>query len=118
MAGLVGHPLHPIAQLALATGARRGELLALQWGDVDFDRNVLRIERAVEETKAGLRIKPPKSRRGKRAVGVPADAIAMLREHRKRQIETRLLIGQGGAPELVFSNIEGELLSPDNFSRD
>src|SRR5262245_4657355 len=31
MAGLEGHPLHTIAQLALATGARRGELLALEW---------------------------------------------------------------------------------------
>ena len=42
----------------------------------------------------------------------------MLREHRKRQIELRLQLGQGGQPVLVFSTIEGELLSPDNLSRD
>jgi integrase len=42
----------------------------------------------------------------------------MLREHRKRQIELRLALGQGGAPTLVFSDIEGNMLSPDNLSRD
>ena len=39
--------------LALATGMRRGELLALEWGDIDLERGVLRVERSVEETKAG-----------------------------------------------------------------
>ena len=35
--GLVGHSLHPIASLALASGLRRGELLALEWKDIDLD---------------------------------------------------------------------------------
>ena len=42
----------------------------------------------------------------------------MLRAYRKRQIELRLVLGQGGQPTLVFSTIEGELMSPDNLSRD
>ena len=70
------------------------------------------------ETKAGLRVKPPKTKRGKRPIGLTADAVAMLREHRKRQIELRLQLGQGGQPVLVFSTVAGELLSPDNLSRD
>ena len=41
----------------------------------------------------------------------------MLREHRKRQIELRFALGQGGQPVLVFSNIEGEMLSPNGMSR-
>ena len=65
-AKLAGHTLLPIVELALATGARRGELLALQWTDVDLDRASLRIERSVEETRAGLRLKPPKTKRGRR----------------------------------------------------
>ena len=38
---------------------RRGELLGLQWGDVDLDKATLKVERSLEETKAGLRLKPP-----------------------------------------------------------
>jgi integrase len=39
---LADHPLLPIVELALATGARRGELLGLQWGDLDMDAAMLR----------------------------------------------------------------------------
>jgi integrase len=38
---------------------RRGELLGLQWGDVDLDKATLKVERSLEETKAGFRLKPP-----------------------------------------------------------
>ena len=63
---LEGHALYPIASLALATGMRRGELLALQWGDVDLDSGTLRVERSLEETKVGgLRLKSPKTKRGR-----------------------------------------------------
>ena len=47
LAKLEGHTLFPIVSLALATGMRRGELLGLQWGDIDLDRGVLRVERSV-----------------------------------------------------------------------
>jgi integrase len=115
--GLAGHALHPIASLALATGMRRGELLAVQWSDVDLDRAVLRVERSVEETRSGLRVKPPKTKRGRRNIGLPPEAVAMLREHRKAQTELRLKLGQGGQPVLVFSDTEGKMLSPNGVSR-
>jgi integrase len=116
--GLAGHALRHLASLALSTGLRRGEILGLQWGDIDLDAGTLRVERSVEETRGRLRLKPPKTRRGRRNVTLPAEAVAMLREHRKAQIELRLALGQGGQPVLVFSTIEGGLLSPDNLSRD
>jgi integrase len=116
--GLQGHMLHPIAALDLATGLRRGELLALQWGDIDLDRGIMRVERSVEETNSGLRLKPPKTRRGRRNIGLSRDAVELLRRHRKEQLELRLQLGQGGQPVLVFGNIDGELLSPDNLSRE
>ena len=49
LAKLDGHMLLPIVELALTTGLRRGELLGLQWGDVDLDAGTLRVERSVEE---------------------------------------------------------------------
>ena len=70
-AKLAGHALLSVVELALATGMRRGELLGLQWGDVDLDAGTLRVERSVEETKAGLRLKPPKTKRGRRNIRLP-----------------------------------------------
>jgi integrase len=119
LAKLDGHNLFPIVSLALATGMRRGELLGLQWGEVDLDAGTLRVERSLEETKSGLRLKPPKSRRGRRNISLPAEAVAMLRDHRVRQMKIRLALGMGrpDAEMLVFSDVEGELLKPHTISR-
>jgi integrase len=62
--------LYVLAVLALATGARRGELCGLVWGDLDLDAGTLRITRSVEQTRAGLRIKTPKTTNGRRTIGV------------------------------------------------
>ena len=66
-----GRTLRPIIALALATGARRGELLALRIKDFNPDARTIRIERSLEQTKAGLRFKPPKTRNGKRTISIP-----------------------------------------------
>jgi integrase len=50
-----------LVELALATGARRGELLALQWADLDLLSGVLTISKSSEQTAAGLRVKCPKN---------------------------------------------------------
>ena len=76
---LQGHPLYSIAALALATGMRRGELLALQLRDVDLDGASLQVERSLEETAAGLQFKPPKTQHGRRTISLPAHAVAVLR---------------------------------------
>ena len=117
---LEGHPLYAIAALALGSGMRRGEIVGLQWQDVDLEAGVLRVERAVEETKAGLRLKPPKTRHGRRTLSLPGQAVEALRGHRKAQLETRLALGQGRQEPAswVFGTVDGDPLSPDNLSRD
>jgi integrase len=115
-----GHALYPIVALALGTGARRGEILALPWSNVDLEGGTVKIERSLEETRDDLRFKEPKTRHGRRTITLPASAIEALKEHRKRQLEFRLATGLG-RPEpdaLVFCTVEGEPLSPDNLSRD
>ena len=47
-----GKPLYPIVALAVASGARRSELLALQWRDVDYVKATVKIERQLEQTGA------------------------------------------------------------------
>ena len=105
---------------ALGSGLRRGELLGLQWGDVDLEGASLRVERSVEETKAGLRFKPPKSRHGRRTVSLPGSVVDVLRAHRRQQLELRVALGLGRLPEdaLVFSQPDGSPMSPDKLSRD
>jgi len=119
LAALDGNSLYPIVSLALATGMRRGELLGLRWGDVELDATTLRVERSVEETNAGLRLKSPKTKRGRRNISLPTETVTMLRAHKVGQMETRLVLGQGPIkPEtLVFSNVKGGLLRPRNISK-
>jgi integrase len=116
---LDGHALQPPAVLALATGARRGEILGLSWGAVDLDKATLRIERSLEQTKAGLKFKLPKTKTSKRTVSLPPTAVEALRAHRRQQLETRLALGQGrpDGETLVFGTIEDDPIAPDTFSR-
>ncbi|MET4149919.1 site-specific integrase [Bradyrhizobium sp. RT7b] len=67
--GFYGSTLFDLVFVMSFTGVRRGEALALRWSDFDPDAKTLRIERALEYTKAhGLRFKVPKSERGKRTI--------------------------------------------------
>jgi integrase len=74
----------------------------------------------LEESEAGMRFKPPKTRHGRRTVSLPAPAVEALREHRLRQLEQRLLLGLGrlGAEDLVFALPDGSPWPPDKLSRD
>jgi integrase len=121
LAALKGHWLEPIAVLALSTGARRGEILALRWSDVDLTAGTIRIARSLEQTVAdGLKFKAPKTARGVRTISLPAVAVETLQEHRKRQLERRMALGQGkpNADMLVFSTIDGDPIAPNGLSRD
>jgi integrase len=120
LAKLDGHSLYPIVAVALGTGMRRGELLGAQWGDVDLDACTIKVERSVEETKGGLRVKPPKTKNGRRTISLPASTIQALRAHRRAQRELRVALGLGRetTDTPVFSTPEGSLRSPDNLSRD
>ena len=113
---LKGSRLYPVASLALATGMRRGELLALRWCNVELDRSVLKVEHSLEQTKAGLRFKGPKSKHGRRSISLPpSTAVAMLNKHRREQLEIRTALGMGkpDADALVFCNHHGEPISPN-----
>jgi integrase len=115
---LKGRPMYMLAAVGLSTGLRRGELLALRWKDVNLDTGVLQVERSLEQTKAGLRFKEPKTKHGRRQVAVPGSVIAGLKHLRREQQETRLALGLGkDDPEgLVFRRDDGRPMRPDNVS--
>jgi integrase len=114
------HPFYLIAALALATGMRRNEILALRWQDVDLDAGRLRVELSLEETVAyGIRFKAPKTRNGRRTISLPAHVVAELRTHWRKQQEERLAIGLGKAPpdSQVLATFEGKPQSPNVITK-
>ncbi len=108
---LAGHPLYPIVAVAIGTGARRGEIGALTWGAVDLDAGTMTIRQALEQTRAGgTRVKAPKTKAGRRTIGLPAVTVAALREHRIKTLELRLACGAGALRDdtPIFATLEGE----------
>lgn len=107
------------AMIALFTGMRLGEILALRWNRVDLDRKVIQVREALEHTKAhGIRFKPPKSKAGRRDITLPDVLVDVLRTHRRAQLELRLQLGTGRMPEdaLLFADLNGNPLSPGSYS--
>jgi integrase len=117
---LRGKPLYLLASLALETGMRRNELLALRWRDVDLDTGRSRVELSLEETRAhGIRSKSPKTRNGRRTISLPAHIVTELRAHWCQQQEQRLAIGMGkAAPDSpVLATFEGKWQSPNAVTK-
>jgi integrase len=111
--------MYATAIVALFTGMRRGEILALRWCNADLDQKVIRVREAVEETKKlGLRIKRPKTKSGIRDLSLPDIVVDALREHRREQLELWAL-GLGKLPDdhLVLPTLEGGPGSPRRLSR-
>jgi len=108
----------PLLLLAVATGGRRGELLALRWADLDLDAGTVRIGRSLRRGEAGLRFKTPKTPAGTRTVGLGPQAVAALRRHRAEQVERRLAFGAAyhTAEDLVVCKVDGAPLDPDHVS--
>ena len=90
--------------------------MALRWRDIDGAS--ISIERSLEQTKAGLRFKEPKSKHGRRRITLPPSAVRDLEQHRRRQLELRLLLGLGkaDAEALVFCNNDRTPIRPNNVS--
>jgi integrase len=113
--------IFPQVVVLLSTGMRRGELMGLQWGDVDLVMGKLRVARSVEKTKAhGLRIKTPKTKHGRRLITLPPNAVVVLGAHRAAQLETRMALGLGKLPAdaYIFGTLEGGVRDPDRITQD
>ncbi|MGH7642841.1 MAG: tyrosine-type recombinase/integrase [Candidatus Dormibacteria bacterium] len=102
-----------LVTVALFTGLRLGEELALRWGDVDLDAGVLTVRRSLLRLGGAFTVGEPKSATSRRVVALPPQAVAALSEERAAQAEVRLAAGKSWRPgfgELVFSGPAGEPL--------
>jgi integrase len=102
--------------LSLTTGMRRGEIFALRWKNVELDRGTLRVMESLEQTKAGLRFKAPKTDRT-RAITLPAFVVDELRRLKRHQAETLLRLGIRQSGEtLVCCREDGEPKLPGSVT--
>ena len=115
LAAVSGTSLFPLFVTAASSGCRRGELLALEWQDIDFQTGMITISKSLEQTKSGLRVKSTKSGKPRR-FALPCVALGILLEHRRNQrLEKPIGAGPKGL-ELVFCNPEGDYYKPDQIS--
>jgi integrase len=86
-----GQPCYPLLVLALATGCRQGELLALTWDDIDLAKGTLPVRRSLAQTDAGFQLKEPKTAASRRTITLPDLAVSVLTEHKAAALKAGLL---------------------------
>jgi integrase len=114
--------------LAFGTGLRRGELLALRWKDVDVKAGTLHVRQTLVrvtnhsvtegEGRTRLMFHEPKTHQSRRTVPIPEECLAALHQHKARQAEEKLRLGQAYHDHgLVFCQPDGKPIDPRNFLR-
>jgi integrase len=95
----------PIVTVAVTTGARLGELLALRWRDVELDAARIHVRKGRSQGIEGWRDEDPKTDAGKRSISLTRVAVEALRAHRKAQLEHRVWLGAAWQDlDYVFAN--------------
>ena len=113
-----GTPYYVLFYLALFTGMRRSELLALRWCDVDLLLCQAHITRTLHHLRTGeIVIRVPKSTKGRRMVSLSPSTALLLQEHRDKQEAQGAMLGVPlKDDDLVFSDLEGKPLLPDTVT--
>jgi len=118
-----GTELFMIVATAIATGARRGELCALRWSDLDLETGTIAIRRSVANVDGGTIEKATKTKHAQRTDHMPAFAVELLRDHKTAQLATyEQLFGELEARRrqrtgYVFARRTGEVFDPNELSR-
>jgi integrase len=116
-----GHWLYLPVLLAVTTGMRRGELLALRWADVDVDAGTCVVRQSVQQVKggrAGLTFKGPKTAKSRRSVALPALAVEALIRHKAEQAALRLRLGPAYRnQDLVVARDDGSPVVPNAVTK-
>jgi integrase len=104
-------PIFPIIAIAVNTGARRSEILGLQWIDFDPVKRSLHIRRSIEETKShGLALKSPKTVRGTRIITIDADLAALLSAEREKLLRVHAGVSDGTTVDLSLVKLPAAAL--------
>jgi integrase len=114
LATAAGHRLSALYVVALTSGMREGELLALHWPAVDFERAAVSVLHTLKAKKGGgFTLEPPKSKRSRRVIDLPRVAMDALHEHRKAMLAE----GHDAKDGPVFVTRTGNFIGKSNLVR-
>ena len=113
------HRLEALLTLAITTGMREGELLALHWQDMNFEDCSLQVKRAVSYLKGyGYVESEPKTAKGRRMIKLPVFVVDILVRHKAQQEEQRREVGSTWIDkDLVFTNAQGYYYSSSTLRK-
>ena len=107
----------PVFMLVMV-GLRRGELLALRWSDIDFDKGILKVRRNMVKGEKGFVIKSPKTESGIRDIHLGNDVMEVLREAREHYDELIRDYGYGFQDlDFVICQKDGSPYKPDSMTQ-
>lgn len=107
------HRLEVLLVTAVVTGMRRGELPALRWADIDFERSRLLVLHSVDFIAGhGYVEGQPKTVAGRRVISLPSFLVDMLKQHRALQQDAHKSARSWQDRDLVFPNLKGGYLHP------
>ncbi|HUF39791.1 MAG TPA: site-specific integrase, partial [Anaerolineales bacterium] len=111
-------PFYPLYYLAIATGMRQGEMIALKWSDVDWSQKTMQVKRQLIKKKGGgFEFATPKTRAGTRTVDLGEGSIRVLQEHRRNQLEIASREPAWQENDMVFPSQVGTPIDRDNLRR-
>jgi len=95
-------------RLLIYTGIRSGECLGLKWDDIDFETGVLSIRHTLTYAFKQWSLTEPKTKNSVRSIKLPREALDLLKLHRAKQREQRLMVGSlWKYPNMVFTTSTG-----------
>jgi integrase len=110
------HRQYALFYLAISSGLRVGELLALEWKDLQGE--VLHVQRSIGWVEGELVVSTPKTERGKRKVTLDKATLAVLEGHRKQQEAERAKAGEKyHSQDILFANRHGAYTKPRKLSQ-
>lgn len=106
------------AKLALASGARRSEVCALDWSDVNFAEQYISITKAYVDSKAGPEMVETKTKKSRRRAAVPSHGLEALIEWKRASSAAAQAFGASlDTYEPIFQTADGLRLKPQSLSK-
>ncbi|GAB6138012.1 tyrosine-type recombinase/integrase [Halanaerobaculum tunisiense] len=112
--------VYDLIYIAVFTGMRRGELLAMRWNDIDFSEQIIQVKQSVTKvTGKDLEFRKPKTKSSIRPINVDDDIIKILNRRKKEQKQNKLRLGgkYNTKYNLVFCKVNGDPFLPQYATR-